>query len=198
MIFLSLNGWINYEGWKPMKMKLITNSAGLMDFLVIFPHHSIASTKSSVSIPVSELDWIDKLLPQIGSQAWSDWNTVHISFLKSAGMSKRPSLGSWITGIGPTKFTIFIMLFLRLLGIISIQESWEKKAWGHMLHGEVFGMGLKRMDIIFTCMTLFRFWSAYHDHLLGEREMWSLSSPERRTWIEMVEAGVHLVIFQSK
>lgn len=57
-----------------------------------------------------------------------------------------------------------------------------EKGVGHTVHGEDFVMGLKRVDIIFTYMTLFRFWSACHNHLLGEREMWSLSSPERRTW----------------
>ena len=62
-----------------MKMKLITNSAGHMDLLVLFLHDSNASAQIYILlIPISALDWVDELLPHIGSQAYSDSNTMYI------------------------------------------------------------------------------------------------------------------------
>ena len=51
------------EGWKPMILQLITISAGDMDSLLLFLHLSNVSTQIyTVSVPISALDWVDKLL----------------------------------------------------------------------------------------------------------------------------------------
>ena len=147
-----------------MKMKPLTKSAGCIDCLALFLHHSNASKQiRTLSVPISVLDRTDKMLSPIGSTTQSDSNTKYIfdcSF-GSTAVSEEPCLCSYPGNQPNLDYAIFNRWLPRLpwSHLHSRQPGREKHmeecAWESFWDGTVnFTHNFHSHDIVQISATL--------------------------------------------